>query len=76
MHGVWTDPLPEDGEQQSSVGPRGIESPQQQEERLCFLLEALEEGPHGTSRAAFMAQHTLQVQEEFCRQVPHQGSDE
>lgn len=69
-------PLPEDREQQSSVGPRGIKSPQQQEERLGLLLEAREERPYGTLRAAFTAQHTLQVQEEFCRRASHQRSDE
>lgn len=76
MHRCLDKPLPKDREQQNSVGPRGIKSPQQQEERLGFLLEALEERPHGTLRAAFTAQYTLQVQEEFCRRASHQRSDE
>lgn len=69
-------PLPEDREQQSSVGPRGVESPQQEEERLGLLLQAPEEGTHGPLRTAFPAQHPLQVQEEFRRRLSHQGSDE
>lgn len=70
-----TGPSPQRSQQQSFVGPGGIQSPQQQEEGLALLLEALEEGPHGTPGAALTAQHLLQVQEEFCRWAPNQGPD-
>lgn len=74
--GAPTGPSPQCGQQQSFVGPRGIQSPQQQEEGLGLLLEALEEGPHGTPWAALTAQHPLQAQKELCRRAPHQGSDQ
>ena len=67
---------PQRRQQQSFVGPGGVQSPQKQEEGLALLLEALEEGSHGTPWAALSAQHALQVQEELCRRAPHQGSDQ
>lgn len=71
-----TGPSPQRGEQQTFVGPRGIQSPQQQEEGLGLVLEALEEGLHSIPRAPLTAQHTLQVQEEFRRWAPYQGLDQ
>lgn len=75
-HGAWTGPSPQRRQQQGFVGPGGIQSPQQQEEGLGLLLEALEEGPQGTLRGPLTAQHTLQVQEEFCRWASNQGPDQ
>ena len=74
--GAPTGPSPQCSQQQSFVGPWGVQSPQQQEEGLGLLLEALEEGPHGTAGAALMAQHSFQAQEELCRRAPRQGSDQ
>ena len=67
---------PQRSQQQGFIGPGGVQSPQEQEEGLALLLEALEEGPHSAPRAALSAQHALQVQEEFCRRAPHQRSDQ
>ena len=46
---------PQRRQQPGFIGPGGVQSPQEQEEGLALLLEALEEGPHGAPRATLSA---------------------
>lgn len=46
---------PQRRQQQGFIGPGGVQSPQEQEEGLALLLEALEEGPHSAPQATFSA---------------------